>query len=238
MRFFLDTADLEEIRNAQSLGVLDGVTTNPSLMAKAGVADFERHYQTICEIVEEGDVSAEVISTEYSGIVREGKHLAKLHDNIVVKIPLIPEGVKAIKTLSEEGIRINTTLIFSAPQALLAAKAGAAYVSPFVGRIDDTGHDGMALIEDIRTIFDNYGFPTEILAASIRHPQHIVQAALAGAEVATLPYTVLMALFRHPLTDRGLQQFLDDHAKLQASLAGSKSVSAAPVAEKPKTKKK
>lgn len=217
MKFFIDTADLNEIRSAQAMGVLDGVTTNPSLMAKAGVTDFDAHYRTICEIVEDGDVSAEVISTDYNGIVQEGRALAKLHDNIVVKVPMIPEGVKAIKTLAEEGIRINTTLIFSATQALIAAKAGTVYVSPFVGRIDDTGHDGMLLIEDIRTIFDNYAFPTEILAASIRHPLHVHQSALAGADVATIPYKVLEAMFQHPLTDRGLEQFLADHAKLKAS---------------------
>ncbi|MDX2061593.1 MAG: fructose-6-phosphate aldolase [Bacteroidia bacterium] len=218
MKFFLDTANLDEIRTAQALGVLDGVTTNPSLMAKEGVRDFEGHYKAICEICEGGDVSAEVIATDFKGIVKEGKALAKLHDSIVVKIPMIVEGVKAIKALADEGIRINTTLIFSSPQALIAAKAGAAYVSPFVGRLDDIGHDGMELIEEIRTIFDNYALPTEILAASIRHPQHIVQAALSGADVATLPYKVLESLFKHPLTDRGLDQFLADHAALMATL--------------------
>jgi transaldolase len=183
MKFFIDTADLSEIREAAALGVLDGVTTNPSLMAKVGVTDVNAHYVAICEIVD-GDVSAEVISVDYEGIVSEGRALAKLHKNIVVKIPMIKEGIRAMKTLSSEGIKINCTLIFSALQALVAAKAGATYVSPFIGRLDDIGQDGMDLIHDIRSIFDNYGMETEILAASVRHNQHLLACSLAGADVA------------------------------------------------------
>jgi transaldolase len=216
MKFFLDTANLDEIRDAQSLGLLDGITTNPSLMAKEGVTDVNRHYQTICELVD-GDISAEVIATDYEGMLREGRALAKLHPNIVVKVPFIKEGVRAISTFADEGIRTNCTLIFSPIQALLAAKAGASYVSPFIGRLDDIAHDGMQLIEQIRTIFDNYEYDCEILAASTRHTLHIVQCAEAGANVVTLPYKVLMGLFNHPLTDIGLAKFLEDHAK-----AGSK----------------
>jgi transaldolase len=217
MQFFLDTAHLDEIREAASLGVLDGVTTNPSLMAQVGVRDVNRHYQEICEIVGQ-NVSAEVIATEYDAMVAEGRALAALHPAIVVKIPFIKDGLKAIKTLADEGIRVNTTLIFSPIQALMAAKAGAAYVSPFIGRLDDIGHDGMDLIHSIRTIFDNYGFGTEILAASIRHTQHVVQCAEMGADVGTMPYGVLLQLLKHPLTDSGLARFLADHAAAQAKL--------------------
>ncbi len=215
MKFFIDTANLEQIKEAAELGVLDGVTTNPSLMAKEGITAVEEHYKKICEAVD-GDVSAEVISTDYAGIVREGRALAKLHENIVVKVPMIKDGIKAISTFTEEGIRTNCTLIFSPVQALIAAKAGATYVSPFIGRLDDVGHDGMELIASIRTIFDNYDYETEILAASLRHTLHVVQCAEVGADVATMPYSVILALLNHPLTDKGLKQFLDDHAKLQA----------------------
>ncbi len=213
MKFFLDTANLEEIAEASALGVLDGVTTNPSLMAKVGVTHPDEHYVKICETVQ-GDVSAEVISTEYEGMMKEARHLASLHENIVVKVPMTIDGIKAIKSLSDEGIRTNCTLIFSPVQALIAAKAGATYVSPFLGRLDDISHDGMELIRSIRMMFDNYGFETEILAASIRHPRHVVQAAEIGADVVTIPFKVILQLFKHPLTDIGLEKFLEDYRKL------------------------
>ena len=213
MKFFIDTANLDDIREASQMGILDGVTTNPSLMAKEGITDVKGHYLTICEMVD-GDVSAEVISTDFEGIVREGRELAKIHPNITVKIPMIKEGVKAIKTLSSEGIKINTTLIFNPIQAVVAAKAGAKYVSPFIGRLDDIGQEGMELIRDIRTVFDNYMLETEILAASIRHNQHLLACALAGADVATLPFKVIDAMLKHPLTDAGLEKFLADAAKV------------------------
>ena len=212
MKFFIDTANLDEIREAADMGVLDGVTTNPSLMAKVGVTDVNAHYLKICEMVD-GDVSAEVISTDYEGIVKEGRALAKIHPNITVKIPMIREGVKAMRTLSDEGIKINCTLIFSAAQALVAAKAGAKYVSPFIGRLDDIGQDGMDLIHNIRTIFDNYMMETQILAASVRHNQHMLACMLAGADVATMPLKVIDGMMKHPLTDAGLAKFLADHAK-------------------------
>ncbi|MEQ9187174.1 MAG: fructose-6-phosphate aldolase [Cryomorphaceae bacterium] len=215
MKFFIDTANLDEIREANDLGVLDGVTTNPSLMAKEGItgaANITQHYVKICEIVD-GDVSAEVISTDFEGIVREGEALAKLHKNIVVKVPMIKEGVKALKYFSDKGIRTNCTLIFSAGQALLAAKAGASYVSPFLGRLDDISSDGLNLIEEIRIIYDNYGFTTEILAASIRHPIHIIECAKIGADVATCPLKPILQLLNHPLTDAGLAKFLADYEK-------------------------
>ncbi|MGD1844844.1 MAG: fructose-6-phosphate aldolase [Salibacteraceae bacterium] len=215
MKFFIDTANLDQIREARDLGVLDGVTTNPSLMAKEGIsgeANILKHYVDICNIVD-GDVSAEVISTDFDGIVAEGKRLHELHENIVVKVPMIKDGVKALKYFSENDIRTNCTLIFSPGQALLAAKAGASYVSPFIGRIDDISSDGMALIESIRTIYDNFGFETEILAASVRHPMHIVECAELGADVATCPLSAILALLKHPLTDIGLEKFLADHAK-------------------------
>jgi transaldolase len=218
MKFFIDTANLDQIREANDLGVLDGVTTNPSLMAKEGISGDERvlqHYVDICNIVD-GDVSAEVISTTYEEMIREGEKLAALHKNIVVKVPMIKDGVKAIKYFSKKGIRTNCTLVFSAGQALLAAKAGASYVSPFIGRLDDVSTDGLTLIEDIRTIYDNYGYTTEILAASVRHPMHIIDCAKIGADVATCPLSAIMALLKHPLTDNGLAQFLADHAKVNA----------------------
>lgn len=215
MKFFIDTANLQQIREAQELGVLDGVTTNPSLMAKEGITGHENvisHYRAICDIVD-GDVSAEVISTDYDNIVKEGLELAKLDDKIVVKVPMIKEGIKAIKYFSNEGIRTNCTLVFTAGQALLAAKAGASYVSPFVGRLDDISTDGLQLIEDIRLIYDNYSFQTQILAASVRHPMHILECAKIGADVMTGSLSAILSLLKHPLTDSGLAQFLADHAK-------------------------
>ena len=216
MKFFIDTASLKDIQDAQDLGVLDGVTTNPSLMAKEGIGGEEnvkKHYKAICEIVD-GDVSAEVISTDFEGIVREGEELVKLDDQIVVKVPMIKDGIKAIKYFSERGIRTNCTLVFSAGQALLAAKAGATYVSPFIGRLDDISTDGLQLIQDIRDIYDNYGYTTEILAASVRHPMHILECAKIRADVMTGPLSAILALLKHPLTDNGLAQFLADHAKV------------------------
>lgn len=218
MKFFIDTASLKEIQEAQDLGVLDGVTTNPSLMAKEGIGGDEnvkKHYKAICDIVT-GDVSAEVISTDFEGIIREGEELVKISDQIVVKVPMVKDGIKAIKYFSERGIRTNCTLIFSAGQALLAAKAGATYVSPFVGRLDDISTDGLILIEDIRQIFDNYGYETQILAASVRHPMHILSCAKIGADVMTGPLSAILALLNHPLTDIGLAKFLADHAKVNA----------------------
>ncbi len=215
MKFFIDTANLDQIKEAQDLGVLDGVTTNPSLMAKEGITGDENviaHYKAICDIVDD-KVSAEVIATDFEGIIKEGEALAALNPKIVVKVPMIKDGIKAIKYFSEKGIRTNCTLIFSAGQALLAAKAGASYVSPFLGRLDDISTDGLQLIEDIRLIFDNYGYPTEILAASIRGPLHIVACAKLGADVITAPLAAITALLKHPLTDSGLATFLADHAK-------------------------
>lgn len=215
MKFFIDTANLAQIKEANDLGVLDGVTTNPSLMAKEGITGADnilKHYVDICNIVD-GDVSAEVIATDYENIIREGENLATLHKNIVVKVPMIKDGVRAIKYFSSKGIRTNCTLVFSAGQALLAAKAGASYVSPFIGRLDDVSTDGLQLIEDIRLIYDNYGYDTEILAASVRHPMHIIECAKLGADVATCPLSAITALLKHPLTDSGLAQFLADYAK-------------------------
>lgn len=215
MKFFIDTANLNEIKEANALGILDGVTTNPSLMAKENITGYyaiRQHYIDICNIVE-GDVSAEVIATDFDGIIREGEELASLHPNIVVKVPMIKEGVKAIRYFSDKGIKTNCTLIFSPGQALLAAKAGAAYVSPFLGRLDDISTDSIQLIADIRVIFDNYGFETEILAASIRHPMHIVECAKIGADVVTTPLKPILALLNHPLTTSGLEKFLADYKK-------------------------
>ncbi|MGN6163372.1 MAG: fructose-6-phosphate aldolase [Flavisolibacter sp.] len=215
MKFFIDTANLDQIKEANELGILDGVTTNPSLMAKEGIRGQEainNHYKTICEMVD-GDISAEVFSTTFNEIVEEGKKLAAIHPNIVVKVPMIKEGVKAIKWFTDNGIRTNCTLVFSAGQAILAAKAGAAYVSPFIGRIDDTGWDGMLLIEQIATIFAVQGYKTEILAASIRNSNHIVKAAELGADVITSPLESILGLLKHPLTDIGLAKFLEDAKK-------------------------
>lgn len=215
MKFFIDTANLDQIKEAQDLGVLDGVTTNPSLMAKEGITGDENvinHYKAICDIVDD-NVSAEVIATDYEGIIKEGEALAALNPKIVVKVPMIKEGLKAIKYFSSKGIRTNCTLIFSPAQALLAAKAGATYVSPFLGRLDDISTDGLTLIEDIRLIFDNYGYETQILAASIRGPLHIVSCAKIGADVITAPLSAITGLLKHPLTDSGLATFLADHAK-------------------------
>ncbi len=217
MQFFIDTANLDHIREAAELGILDGVTTNPSLMAKEGISgekNILKHYRTICEIVgDERDVSAEVIATDFKTMVTEGKQLAELHENIVVKVPMIPDGIKAIAHFTELGIKTNCTLVFSAGQAILASKAGATYVSPFVGRIDDISWDGMELIKDIFEIYEMMESETAILAASIRNPLHIVQAAKAGADVVTCPLSAIMGLFKHPLTDIGLATFLADYAK-------------------------
>jgi len=215
MKFFIDTANLEQIKEAQDLGVLDGVTTNPSLMAKEGITGHDnimKHYVNICNIVD-GDVSAEVISTDFKGMVREGEALADLHEQIVIKLPMIKDGVKACKYFSDKGIKVNMTLVFSPGQALLAAKAGSAYVSPFIGRLDDISTDGLNLISEIRLIYDNYGFDTEILAASVRHTMHVVDCAKLGADVITGPLSSIMGLLNHPLTDIGLAKFLEDYKK-------------------------
>jgi len=215
MKFFIDTANLDQIKEAQDLGVLDGVTTNPSLMAKEGITGRDnilKHYVKICNIVD-GDVSAEVIATDFKGMVKEGEELAELHDQIVVKIPMIKEGIKAIKYFTDHEIRTNCTLVFSAGQALLAAKAGATYVSPFIGRLDDISTDGLNLIAEIRLIYDNYGFETEILAASIRHTMHVIECAKLGADVMTGPLSSIEGLLKHPLTDIGLAKFLEDYKK-------------------------
>jgi transaldolase len=215
MKFFIDTANLEQIKEAQELGILDGVTTNPSLMAKEGISGHENiinHYKKICDIVE-GDVSAEVISTDFEEIVKEGELLASLNSQIVVKVPMISEGIKAIKYFSEKNIKTNCTLVFSAGQALIAAKAGATYLSPFIGRLDDISSDGLTLISEIREIYDNYNFETQILAASVRHTMHIIDCAKIGADVVTTPLSAIKGLLNHPLTDSGLKKFLEDHKK-------------------------
>ena len=215
MKFFIDTANLEQIKEAQELGILDGVTTNPSLMAKEGISGHENiinHYKKICDIVD-GDVSAEVISTDFEGIVKEGEFLASLNPQIVVKVPMISEGIKAIKYFSEKNIKTNCTLVFSAGQALIAAKAGATYLSPFIGRLDDISSDGLTLISEIREIYDNYDFETQILAASVRHTMHIIDCAKIGADVVTTPLSAIKGLLNHPLTDSGLKKFLEDHKK-------------------------
>jgi transaldolase len=215
MKFFVDTANLEQIKEAHDLGILDGVTTNPSLMAKEGISGQEavmEHYKKICAIVD-GDVSAEVIATDYEGMIKEGEALAALHPNIVVKIPMIKDGIKAIKYFSNKGIKTNCTLVFSAGQAILAAKAGATYLSPFIGRVDDISWDGISLVAQIVHIYDTYGFQTEVLAASIRNPKHITECAEVGADVVTCPLKAILALLNHPLTDIGLAKFLADHKK-------------------------
>jgi transaldolase len=212
MKFFIDTANLDEIREANEMGLIDGVTTNPSLVAKEGNVDFKEHIAKICELVK-GDISAEVTSLDTEGMLREGRELAKIAPNVVIKCPLTLDGLKATRTFRDEGTKVNVTLCFSAAQALLAAKAGANYISPFIGRLDDIGQDGMQLIRDIVQIYDNYGFATEVLAASIRHPMHIVDCALAGADVATIPFKVIQQLVKHPLTDKGLDSFLSDWKK-------------------------
>jgi transaldolase len=217
MKFFIDTANLEQIKEAQDLGILDGVTTNPSLMAKEGITGKDaimNHYKTICEIVVDGDISAEVLGTTYDEMVKEGEELAAIHPNIVVKIPMIKDGVKALKYFSNKGIKTNCTLVFSAGQALLAAKAGANYVSPFLGRLDDISVDGLNLVEEIRLIYDNYMYDTEILAASIRSPMHIINCAKIGADVVTSPLDSILNLLNHPLTDKGLAQFVADAKKM------------------------
>ncbi|HJK90855.1 MAG TPA: fructose-6-phosphate aldolase [Polyangiaceae bacterium LLY-WYZ-15_(1-7)] len=211
MKIFIDTADIDEIRDAAAMGLVDGVTTNPSLIAKTGRGQKEVTLE-ICELVD-GPISAEVLATDFEGIVKEGKELAAWHDNIVVKVPLIAEGLKAVRALTAEGIKTNVTLCFSAPQAIMAAKAGATYISPFIGRIDDISGTGMHLIQEIVTIYQNYDYDTEVLAASIRHPMHVVEAALLGADVATLPHKVIHQLLKHPLTDAGLEKFLADAKK-------------------------
>ncbi len=211
MKFFIDTANIDEIKEAAAMGILDGVTTNPSLVAKEG-KDFKQILNEIIEVVD-GPISAEVVSTNFEGILKEAEELCVIHPNIVIKVPLIKEGIKAVKALSERGIKTNVTLCFSASQALLAAKAGATYISPFVGRLDDISHVGMDLIEEIVTIYDNYSFETEVLVASIRSPLHIVEAAMMGADVATIPFSVIEKLFKHPLTDNGLAKFLSDWKK-------------------------
>lgn len=208
MKFFIDTADVKEIREAHALGLVDGVTTNPSLIAKSG-RKFKDVIKEIVSIVD-GPISAEVISLDAPGMIKEGKELAKIHKNIVVKLPMTPEGLKACKTLTDKGIKTNVTLIFTPMQALLAAKAGASYVSPFVGRLDDISQDGMGIIEEIRTIFDNYGYMAEIIVASVRNPIHVLNSALIGADVATIPYSVMIQLAKHPLTDAGIDKFLKD----------------------------
>ena len=218
MKFFIDTANLAQIQEAHDLGILDGVTTNPSLMAKEGIRgsdNIRAHYKAICDIVD-NNVSAEVIATDFDGIMKEGKELAKIDDKIVVKVPMIRDGVKAIKKFSSEGIRTNCTLVFSAGQAILAAKAGAGYVSPFIGRLDDVSQDGLELIAQLRQIYDNYAFETEILAASVRHAMHLIKCAEIGADVATCPLNVITGLLKHPLTDSGLEKFLSDHKKANA----------------------
>ena len=215
MKFFIDTANLSQIQEAEHLGVLDGVTTNPSLMAKEGIkgeANIRKHYKDSCEIVQ-GDVSAEVIATDYEGIIKEGEALAALHPQIVVKVPMIKDGIRAIRYFSQKGIRTNCTLVFSAGQALLAAKAGATYVSPFIGRLDDVSTDGLGLIADIRLIYDNYGYETQVLAASVRHTMHIIECAKIGADVITAPLSAILGLLKHPFTDIGLEKFLADAKK-------------------------
>lgn len=217
MKFFLDTANLEEIRQGVSFGVIDGITTNPTLVAREK-RPFREHVIEICNIVKNGEVSAEVVSTDTAGILREAREIATWHPNVIVKIPTIPDGVRALSVLSKEGIRVNMTLVFSAPQALIVAKAGAYFVSPFLGRLDDISSDGLVLLREIMDIYKAYNFPTQVLAASMRHPLHVVSAARMGAHIATMPYKVFEQLFRHPLTDRGLEGFLKDWEKARETL--------------------
>ncbi|MBM4295418.1 MAG: fructose-6-phosphate aldolase [Deltaproteobacteria bacterium] len=215
MKFFIDTANLDEIREAHSLGLVDGVTTNPSLCAKVGICTpegFKNHIRAICEIVE-GPVNAEVVAVEAKAMVAEARELAKIHDQVSVKVPMTPDGLKATRILSAEGIKVNVTLVFQPIQAMLAAKAGAAYVSPFIGRLDDISQRGMDIIEQMMTIFENYGYDTEIIVASVRNPVHVLEAAMAGADIATIPFSVIMQLLKHPLTDAGLKKFLEDWEK-------------------------
>jgi transaldolase len=217
MKFFLDTANLDEIRQGVSYGVIDGITTNPTLVAKEK-RPFREHVIEICNIVKDGEISAEVVSTDTAGILREGREIATWHPNIIVKIPTIPDGVRALSILSKEGIRVNMTLVFSAPQALIVAKAGAYFVSPFLGRLDDIGADGLTLLREIMDIYQAYGYKTQVLAASLRHPLHVIAAARMGAHIGTMPYKVFEQLFRHPLTDRGLEGFLKDWEKARETL--------------------
>jgi transaldolase len=217
MKFFLDTANLEEIRQGVSFGVIDGITTNPTLVAKEK-RPFREHIIEICNLVKDGAISAEVVSTDTAGILREGREIAKWHPNVIVKIPTIPDGVRALSILSKEGIRVNMTLVFSAPQALIVAKAGAYFVSPFVGRLDDIGSDGLTLLREIMDIYKAYNYPTQVLAASLRHPLHVIAAARMGAHIGTMPYKVFEMLFKHPLTDRGLEGFLKDWEKARETL--------------------
>ena len=216
MKIFIDTANIQEIREANAIGIIDGVTTNPTLVAREG-KDFGSLIKEICSIVD-GPISAEVIGLKCDEMLKEARSLSKIHKNIVIKIPLIPEGLKAVKLLSKEGIKTNVTLCFSATQALLAAKAGATYISPFIGRLDDIGHDGMGIIRDIKTIYSNYNFPTKIIVASVRHPLHVLEAAKIGADIVTVPYDTLMKLIKHPLTDIGIDRFLSDWKKAQSTV--------------------
>jgi transaldolase len=217
MKFFIDTANLDEIRQAKEMGLIDGVTTNPSLIAKEGNVDFREHILKICKLVD-GDISVEVTALDADGMIKQGREFASIAPNVVIKCPLTLEGLKATRSLTNQGIKVNVTLCFSAAQAILAAKAGATYISPFIGRLDDVSHDGMQLIRDIVQIYRNYQFPTQVLAASIRHPMHVVQSALAGAHVATIPFKVIQQLVKHPLTDKGLEAFLKDWEKWQSNV--------------------
>ncbi len=218
MKFFLDTANIDEIKEAASWGILDGVTTNPTLVSREGKVDFKERIRQICEVVK-GPVSAEVVSTDYDGMVREALELSKIAENVTVKIPMTKDGIKAVSTLSKEGVKTNVTLVFSANQALIAAKAGATFVSPFIGRLDDIGNDGMSILSDILEIFRIYDVKTEVIAASIRHPEHVRQAALLGAHIATIPFKVLSAMFNHPLTDKGIERFLKDWEEYEKNLS-------------------
>ena len=227
MKFFIDTANLDEIRQAKEMGLIDGVTTNPSLIAKEGNVDFREHILKICKLVD-GDISVEVTALDADGMIKQGREFASIASNVVIKCPLTLEGLKATRSLTNQGIKVNVTLCFSAAQAILAAKAGATYISPFIGRLDDVSHDGMQLIRDIVQIYRNYQFPTQVLAASIRHPMHVVQSALAGAHVATIPFKVIQQLVKHPLTDKGLEAFLKDWEKWQSNVEKLEAVAGHP----------